>query len=63
MTPREAIQRLRREGWTETPGRGSHIVFRKDGRMTIVSNHSGDIPTGTLRRICQQTGWEWPPKR
>jgi predicted RNA binding protein YcfA (HicA-like mRNA interferase family) len=63
MTAREAIQRLRREGWAERPGKGSHMIFKKDGRRVVVSNHPGEIPTGTLRAICAQAGWEYPPQR
>jgi predicted RNA binding protein YcfA (HicA-like mRNA interferase family) len=63
MTAREAMNRLRRQGWTERPGKGSHVIFRKAGRpLVIVSNHAGAIPTGTLRAICAAAGWEWPPK-
>jgi predicted RNA binding protein YcfA (HicA-like mRNA interferase family) len=63
MRASEAIRRLRREGWKERPGHGSHIVFSKDGRTVIVANHRGDVPAGTLRAICRQAGWEYPPKR
>ncbi len=63
MTAREAMSRLRREGWTERPGKGSHTIFKKAGRRVVVSNHSGDIPSGTLRSICEQAGWEYPPRR
>ena len=63
MTAREAIARLVREGWDQRPGAGSHQVFRKDGRRVVVSNHRGDIPTGTLREICRTAGWEHPPAR
>jgi len=64
MTPREVIYRLRREGWTERPGRGAHVVFSMLGRPNVtVSRHGGDIPTGTLRSICRAAGWEWPPQR
>jgi predicted RNA binding protein YcfA (HicA-like mRNA interferase family) len=59
----EAINRLRREGWSERQGKGAHIVFSRHGRVVIVSDHHGDIPTGTLRAICRQAGWEYPPKR
>lgn len=59
----EAIRRLRREGWKERPGHGSHIVFSKHGRIVIVANHRGDIPAGTLRAICRAAGWEYPPGR
>jgi predicted RNA binding protein YcfA (HicA-like mRNA interferase family) len=63
MTAREAMQRLRREGWVERSGKGSHMIFKKDGRRVVVSNHSGEIPTGTLRAICAQARWEYPPQR
>ena len=63
MTPREATNRLKREGWVARSGKGSHVIFRKDVRRVVVSNHSGDIPTGTLREICRQAGWEYPPLR
>ena len=64
MTAREVISRLRREGWAERPGRGSHLVFTKPGRGSIVvSQHSGDIALGTLRSIAKAAGWEWPPQR
>jgi predicted RNA binding protein YcfA (HicA-like mRNA interferase family) len=63
MTAREAMNRLRREGWTERPGKGSHVIFKKGGRRVVVSSHAGDIPTGTLRAICAQADWEYPPQR
>jgi len=63
VTAREATNRLRREGWQMRPGKGAHLVFKKDGRRVVISNHTGDIPTGTLRAICAQAGWEFPPQR
>lgn len=63
MTAREIMSRLRREGWMERSGKGSHLIFKKAGRRVVVSNHSGDIPAGTLRSICEQAGWEYPPRR
>jgi predicted RNA binding protein YcfA (HicA-like mRNA interferase family)/predicted RNase H-like HicB family nuclease len=62
MRATEAIRRLRREGWEERPGKGSHLIFRKAGKLVVIANHPGDIPTGTLREICRQAGWEWPPQ-
>jgi predicted RNA binding protein YcfA (HicA-like mRNA interferase family) len=59
----DVIRRLRREGFSERPGRGAHIVFQKEERVVIVSNHRGDIPPGTLRAICRQAGWEYPSRR
>jgi predicted RNA binding protein YcfA (HicA-like mRNA interferase family) len=63
VTAREAINRLRREGWIERRGKGAHVIFKKDGRRVVVSNHAGDIPTGTLRAIGEQAGWPFPPQR
>ena len=63
MTAREAMNRLRREGWVERPGKGAHVIFKKAGRRVVISSHSGDVPTGTLRAICAQAGWEFPPQR
>ncbi len=63
MTAKEVMRRLRREGFEERPGKGSHHVFRRGDRKVIVAAHPGDIPTGTLRQICKQAGWEWPPGR
>jgi predicted RNA binding protein YcfA (HicA-like mRNA interferase family) len=56
MRPVEAIRRLLREGWEERPGKGSHLIFRKEGKRVVIANHRGDIPTGTLREICRQAG-------
>jgi predicted RNA binding protein YcfA (HicA-like mRNA interferase family) len=64
MTAREVMTRLRREGWTERPGKGSHVVFIRPGRDNIaVPSHRGDPPTGTLRSIARAAGWEWSPQR
>lgn len=63
MTAREAMNRLRREGWTERSGKGSHVVFVKEDRTVVVSNHRGDISPGTLRSICRSAGWDYPPQR
>ena len=62
MRATEAIRRLRREGWQERPGKGSHLIFRRAGKLVVIANHPGDIPTGTLRQISRQAGWESPPR-
>ena len=62
MRATEAIGRLRPEGWEERPGKGSHLIFRRAGKLVVIANQPGDIPTGTLREICRQAGWEWPPQ-
>jgi predicted RNA binding protein YcfA (HicA-like mRNA interferase family) len=63
LTVREVMSRLRREGWTERSGKGSHVVFTKADRSVVVPNHKGDIPKGTLRSICRGADWEFPPRR
>jgi predicted RNA binding protein YcfA (HicA-like mRNA interferase family) len=64
LTAREVMNRLRREGWQERSGKGSHIVFSKaDHDNIVVSNHPGDIAPGTLRSIFRAAGWDYPPKR
>jgi predicted RNA binding protein YcfA (HicA-like mRNA interferase family) len=58
------MNRLRREGWAEQQGAGAHSVFSKPGRVSIpVPRHGLDLPTGTLRAICRDAGWELPPQR
>lgn len=38
-------------------GKGSHRVYaHSDGRMTGISFHPGDVPSGTLRKIIAQIG-------
>ena len=61
MTAKEVVRRLRREGFQERQGRGSHSLFIKDERRVLVASHPGHIPTGTLRSIFKQAGWPWPP--
>ena len=61
MTAREVMNRLRREGWSERAGKGSHVVFSKPGFPNVaVPNHHGDLRIGTLRAIARDAGWEWP---
>ncbi len=44
MTAREAMNRLRREGWAERAGKGAHVIFKKGGRRVVVSNHADRRP-------------------
>jgi predicted RNA binding protein YcfA (HicA-like mRNA interferase family) len=63
LTTREVMNRLRREGWEERSGKGSHVVFTKPGHTVVVPKHRGDIAPGTLRSICRGAGWDYPPQR
>jgi predicted RNA binding protein YcfA (HicA-like mRNA interferase family) len=59
---RDAIWRLESEGWyVARKGPGDHIQFKhpsRPGRVTIDAGEN-EIPTGTLRSIYRQAGWEW----
>ncbi len=58
------MNRLRREGWAERPGKGSHAIFSKPGLVNvIVPRHPGDLKPGVLRSIVRAARWEWPPQR
>jgi predicted RNA binding protein YcfA (HicA-like mRNA interferase family) len=65
MTANEVIRILRRAGCSERQGKGSHIIFWSPTRhcTTVVSNHRGDVPKGTLKAIeadmehCLGKGW------
>jgi predicted RNA binding protein YcfA (HicA-like mRNA interferase family) len=38
-------------------GKGAHKIYaHPDGRMTSISFHPGDVPTGTLRKIIAHIG-------
>jgi predicted RNA binding protein YcfA (HicA-like mRNA interferase family) len=54
--------RLRSDGWVIVRhGPGDHVQYKhpfKNGRVTIDTG-TRDVPTGTLRTIFLQAGWEW----
>lgn len=53
--PRRFIKFLKKLGFKEGKGKGSHIrLFHPDGRWTQVAVHPGPIPTGTIRKIIRQ---------
>ena len=40
-------------------GKGSHEIWHnQSGRYTVVPNHRGDVPEGTLRAILKEAGIE-----
>jgi predicted RNA binding protein YcfA (HicA-like mRNA interferase family) len=62
MKVREVLRRLADDGWVKTAQRGSHRQFEhptKPSKVTIAGRPSDDVPTGTLRNIFRQAGWEW----
>jgi predicted RNA binding protein YcfA (HicA-like mRNA interferase family) len=62
MKVQEVLRRLRDDGWVQTRQRGSHRQFEhatKPGKVTVAGKPSADVPTGTLKSIFCQAGWEW----
>ena len=52
---KELIAALKRLGFQEAGGKGSHARFKHpDGRWTQVAVHPKPIPQGTLRAILRQ---------
>ncbi len=54
---KEIIKRLRKEGWEERSGKGSHVVFRKDGETLSVPTSEKELRKGIYRSIAKQAGW------
>ncbi|MCI8340341.1 MAG: type II toxin-antitoxin system HicA family toxin [Eggerthellaceae bacterium] len=54
---KEILKRLRREGWPEDSGKGSHRIFRKDGVTISVPTSKKELPLGTYRNIAKKAGW------
>lgn len=62
MTPRDVARRLRDDGWAvKRKGPGDHVQYRHPQRPGKVTVDMGvrEIPTGTLRSIFKQAGWDW----
>ena len=57
---KEVIRRLERDGWVHVRTNGSHYQFKhpeKPGTITVPRPRK-DIPTGTLKSIYKQAGWQ-----
>ena len=60
--PRIIRQMLEQDGWDVVrKGPGDHLQFKRQGQTGRVTLDMGarEIPTGTLRSIYRQAGWEW----
>ena len=55
LTAKEAIRRLRREGWREV--RHSHKQFMKDGVRLTVPDHPEGLKPGVEKDIRRKVGW------
>jgi len=47
-----------KRGWnySEREGRGSHLLVRMNGRVTVIARHPGDMPAGTFRKVLKDLG-------
>ena len=64
MDSKNVIRKLKKDGWEKVGGKGDHEKFKhheKPGHVVVPCPRK-DIPTGTLRSIYRQAGWDWPPK-
>lgn len=57
METKEAIKRLQKEEWAELSGKGSHVVFGKDGITISVHTFKRELPIGTYRNTAKTAGW------
>lgn len=57
-SPKHIIKILLKEGWNEKRVRGSHHIFIKEGKESIVVIPTSKkiIPIGTLKNIEKQSG-------
>ena len=58
---REIIKMIEADGWVFARAGGSHHQFKhptKPGKVTV-PHPEREIPTGTLRSIYRQAGWDW----
>ncbi|WP_430912477.1 type II toxin-antitoxin system HicA family toxin [Methylobacterium sp. sgz302541] len=59
---RAVIAALHADGWAVfRKGPGDHVQFKhpsKPGKMTVDTGEA-EIPTGTLRSVYRQAGWDW----
>jgi predicted RNA binding protein YcfA (HicA-like mRNA interferase family) len=58
----EVRRRLRAEGFLIIDRDGSHEQWKRPGRpgrVTVGGKDGRVVPTGTLRNISRQAGWEW----
>ena len=54
---KEIVRRLRKEGWEEESGKGSHAIFRRDGVTISVPMSRREQKLGTYRDIAKKAGW------
>lgn len=53
---RVVLKVLEKDGWIFIRQKGSHAIYKKNGKTCPVPIHKGDIPKGTLLNIMKITG-------
>ena len=56
MIVKKVIKALEKDGWEFVSQKGSHMKYKKNGKVCIIPHHKGDIPKGTLSQIVKSTG-------
>lgn len=59
LSAREVIQKLKKAGFVfDRHAKGSHEIYYNpvSHRRTVVPNHPGDVPKGTLKAIIKEAG-------
>ena len=54
---RYVLKRLAKEGWVLDHIRGSHYIFRKDGKSVSIPTSKREIAIGTYRSVAKKIGW------
>ena len=57
LTAKEAIRRLKKEGWIEVRQTGSHKQFVKGNQRITVPFHASDLKPGVEKDIRKKAGW------
>lgn len=55
-TPRDVCRALERAGFRFARQRGSHRIYRNNGRAVTVPYHNNDLKRGTLNAIVRASG-------
>lgn len=56
MTSKELKRMLAAQGANFTQGKGSHLKVTLNGKKSVIPEHKGDLPAGTLNAILKQLG-------
>ncbi|WP_281653815.1 type II toxin-antitoxin system HicA family toxin [Eggerthella sinensis] len=55
--PFEVYRRLRREGWIDEGGAGSHRKMSRNGKTIVIALHRKELRKGIWERIRKDAGW------